>query len=146
MYYLVQSVEDGLHVGGKESEESSHSVGGDFSLVSGIKVIPGLSKVLVKVVIGSISLEFHVGLKNLLGGHSSGNWVEVEFSCWLFGDLIGSLHSVVLDHRSHEEIISPWGISGTLTRVLIWDNSLISPETIVATIGNEVILFGFWKS
>ena len=131
---MLSSVEDDLHVGAEESEESGHSVGGNFSLISGVKVIPGLSEVLIEIVVSGLSLESHMGLEDLLRGHSSGDWVEVEITSWLFGFLISSLHSVLLDHGSHEEIVS-----NINTRELSWDNSLIRPVAIESTLRGEVV-------
>ena len=127
-------MEDNLHVGGKESEERGHSVGGDFTLVSGVEVVPGLGEVFVKVVLGSFTLQFQVGLQDFQGGHSSGDWVEVEVSGWHASLFIGSLHGVVRDHGVHELVIT-----GTSSIEVVWDNSVVTPDAIVTRLGDEKI-------
>ena len=69
-----------LHSTTEESEESTHSIGLNFTVSCGIEMSESSIEVLIKVFLFSISFKSKMGLNNFLGSHESCGVVEVEFS------------------------------------------------------------------
>jgi len=114
-------------VGAEESHHLWHLDDLNESSLVDIEVTPGLGEVGVDVVIEHLAGETLMGGENLLGGGEGRGLVHPELSTWLTTSLkavgvlnnLGSLlESVLLDHRSHEDIIGVSGESG-------WGDSLV---------------------
>merc|ERR1719353_2236963 len=101
-------------VGAEESHELWHLDELNESSLVDIEVTPGLGEVSVDVVIEHLARETLVGSEDLLGGREGRGLVHPELSAWLttslksigvLSDLGSLLKGVLLDHRSHEDII-----------------------------------------
>ena len=112
MHYSLWLDELEVLIGGKESNELWHLDDLDVSSSVDIEVSPSLLEVGSEVSSEITTANSLMGAKNLRGGSLGSEFIHPEASGWL-SVFVLLFESVVLDHRSHEDIIvvtsESWG-------------------------------------
>jgi|TARA_B110000305_G_C19203136_1_gene522145 hypothetical protein len=130
-------VEGDLHVADEESEETGHSIGFDFTVVSGVEVIPGLFEILIQILLSLSALKSQMSIEDFPSSLICIHLFKNKFTSWL--SFISSLlKGVFRDHGVHELVVSI--DTGAWSSESIWDLSLIFTEALITF---EIVLVSF---